>query len=739
MRHTHRKIYIVGLCITLIALSVIPVYVDAQSAGEIAARIAAGTTLAPINAALIPIMTVVAGLLGFAGLILDFIINLTVVNLSKHINELESINKIWTVIRDLANMSFIFILLYEGIKMVLGLGGSGIKKVVTNIVIAAVLVNFSLLFTKVIIDASNIVTLGFYRSIVAAGAGSIPIGLGGVFMKVLRLSSIYNAGGALGAVFGGAGGSVVLIGNTLFMLVATFVFLAVAVMFVIRYLAFILLLVMSPFFFISTAIPGLNDLKDKYIKTLTSQALFAPAFMLLTWVTLTIAADDKFLNTALSTSFIDALTKPGPNTIGVLVDYILVIGLLIQSLITSKSIATKGGMVTSKYLDKGQAYIGGAIFGGASMAGRSTLGRWGQSVAEDKDLKERAARGDIGARLKLSAGNRLATASFDARNTSTIEAVTKQTGSFGKAINTKGYRGYVADKLKAQSEDDKKRAEQFKTPEDKESLAEYEQLLKDDPSIETNKQDIRKLELDALIKQEENQIKGKVNKIKPIIDSLTKGREDFEAKKTKAEKEIVELKRLILDTSNGLNDNSDLVAQYESQLRKKESDVITLTEGLTDVTNQLRERKLELNEINKDILALQLEAKEIENKTWISPEYEKIIADAGGRGDKGKDGKTQKAVTSTSAKNILAYADRVKNKTGLFSGLPNFRIDRDFSKKRAAAVRKLTKEEDDDAKMVKLIKKMAEDEKKKTEKDAQTNTTQNQTPPQPTTPPTSTP
>ncbi len=462
MKSVAQKIFITFGCITLIMLSVIPVFVDAQTTASTVSTQLANTAgkvggvilapvLFPIIGSLYIFMSVVAALLGFSGLILDGIINLTIVDLSKNINAIAAINGTWKVIRDLANMSFIFILLYEGIRMVLGLGGTGVKKVVSGIIMSAILVNFSLFFTKVIIDASNIITLGFYKSIVSSGTGASGIttglnaGLTGAYMSALKISSLYAPGSALETIFSGLPGVFILSANSIFLLIAVFIFLSITVMFVIRYIAFILLLIMSPVYFASMAIPGLSGLKDKFLQTLISQSLFGPVFMLLTWVMLTLAGDTNFLNLSPTQTLVGALTDPGKDTISVIINYIIIIGLLIQTLVLSKSVATKGGYVTSKIIDKGQSYLGGAVFGGAAWAGRSTAGRFATKIADDKDLQRKADMGDRGARLKLAAAQFGAKSSFDVRNTKVVDKITGEVGTFGKGMpwnNKVGEGGY---------------------------------------------------------------------------------------------------------------------------------------------------------------------------------------------------------------------------------------------------------------------------------------------------------
>jgi hypothetical protein len=68
----------------------------------------------------------------------------------------QFINQGWGVIRDIANVMFIFILLYIAIRHILQMGSSNTKRLLTSLIIAALLINFSLFFSKVIIDAGNI-------------------------------------------------------------------------------------------------------------------------------------------------------------------------------------------------------------------------------------------------------------------------------------------------------------------------------------------------------------------------------------------------------------------------------------------------------------------------------------------------------------------------------------------------------------------------------------------------------
>src|SRR3990167_4837671 len=75
------------------------------------------------------------------------------------------VSKAWGVVRDLSNIFFILILLYIAVKIILDLGGSEAKKMIAKVIIIALLINFSMFFTHVVIDSSNILALVFYNKL----------------------------------------------------------------------------------------------------------------------------------------------------------------------------------------------------------------------------------------------------------------------------------------------------------------------------------------------------------------------------------------------------------------------------------------------------------------------------------------------------------------------------------------------------------------------------------------------
>jgi len=358
-------------------------------------------------------------LTGLAGVVLNGVIYYTVVEISNNYADIPAINAGWRTIRDVANMGFIFILLYAAIKTILGMG-SETKKLVVSVIIVAILINFSLFFTRLVIDASNVLALMFYDAIVPSGfvtSGNVLTqpGLSDAFMEQLDLQSLYKAANGDITV-----GSIITIGlmGSIMLIIAAFVFFAAAIMFIIRYAILIFLLILSPIAFMAFVLPALKPYGDKWKDALIGQAFFAPIYFMLIWITLSVLAGvmDSFGGVAgnTATSLGDlALTDQGVSVssgaFSMFMNFMVIIVFLIASLVITKQWADKAGPSVTK----ATKWMTGAAVGGMAFAGRQTVGRAGQAVADSRWLKDHPE--SRAARLALAAGRKTGSAGFDAR------------------------------------------------------------------------------------------------------------------------------------------------------------------------------------------------------------------------------------------------------------------------------------------------------------------------------------
>lgn len=382
------------------------------------------------------ILTMTAALLWVAGVILNFVLNLTIVEMSKNISQFDGINIGWKLIRDMMNIVFIFMLVAQGIKLIIGMSSTdGIKKFIGFLILASLLVNFSLFFTKVMIDASNAVTIGIYNAILdekpLAETGDDPQkwtnrsaiqGLSVKYTKSLGLNDIYS-GRSFSSVINGDRSSVFvsqLLGSLLF-IVTSFVFFAISIFFIIRYITLLVLLMLSPIAFMGMALPAIKQYSNQWWDSLRGQLIFPPVFMIMTWVVLTLISSPGFISTANEGG---GITIGEMSTISMLFNYIIIIGLAIFTLITAKKTATEGSALVGQLTGKVSAFAGGAVMGSAARLGRTSFGRLGKVISSNASLQTAASKNNKNVFSRIAARGALYTArtgrdaTFDLRNAS---------------------------------------------------------------------------------------------------------------------------------------------------------------------------------------------------------------------------------------------------------------------------------------------------------------------------------
>lgn len=280
----------------------------------------------------------------------------------------------WTVVRDFSNMLFIFILLYTGIMTMFG--AADWRKVVLQVVIVALLINFSLFFTKVVIDAGNVLAVGI-RSSISPGQ-SISEGLASAFQPQNFLLLV--EGDKIGA-----GTSV-----TIFFVAAVvsgfagYYFFKAALLFAGRLIAFWFLMIVSPFAFISTALPK-GNVFSKWLDTLLSQAFVAPVFLFFIYLIMqVISAGNGILEGfARNGDWFDALIGP------VIVATLLVLALK-KALKFAEGMAGEFGAAGSSFVS-GMMGVAGVATGGVAGLARQTVGRYAARKLAGGTLEEGSA------------------------------------------------------------------------------------------------------------------------------------------------------------------------------------------------------------------------------------------------------------------------------------------------------------------------------------------------------------
>jgi len=266
----------------------------------------------------------------------------------------------WTAFRDIANIFIIGIFTYIAINIILGAKEFGQKKMIASVLIVAVLINFSLLFTKMVIDVSNYTAAQIYTAAALGGtataqggqAGAATAGTSyGIAEQFMNLLDVQTFGKALKLVDDTAeakdSGWVALLHGILVMAVvlgAAMVLFYGCFLLISRMIMLIFLMVTAAVAVASYLIPdwGTSNYGFKAWKSsLIWCATFAPMLMIFLWMTLNVSYALKGKSNATLGA---ALANPvGGDNIGALFNYVMILGLLFTTFKLSSMWASKIG------------------------------------------------------------------------------------------------------------------------------------------------------------------------------------------------------------------------------------------------------------------------------------------------------------------------------------------------------------------------------------------------------------
>ena len=317
------------------------------------------------------------------------------------------IDATWSTIRDLASIIIIFFLLYESIKIIIGVSDSKVKHIIVMVAIAGILLNFSLFFAKMGVDASNLVGLAFYRAIAPSGANldlstytasstsnflTSTLTSGGIsdeFMRALKIQTAdaYQTGSTdpltiiQSALYG-----------TVLQLIAAFVFLAAAFLFIIRVGLLIVLLVFSPFYFIGLIVPKVEEKISKpWLDMIINQCLILPIFMFFMYIAMRVITNPGFQSIINPAAGSTLLQGTAAATIGMFMQYFIAITLICISLFAALKYASVGKDFVNSSIKTAKKWGSGAVSGTAGFAGRNTVGMAATKLHESEGFRKFAA------------------------------------------------------------------------------------------------------------------------------------------------------------------------------------------------------------------------------------------------------------------------------------------------------------------------------------------------------------
>lgn len=389
--------------------------------------------------------------LRLAGAFFDFLITHVIIDFKGTLDSMGATDAIktgWTVFRDFSNILIIGIFTFIAVSIILGLKEFGQKKLIANVLIVAVLINFSLLFTKTIIDISNFTAYVIYKQMAAQ---SQTFDISQAFLSPMKITSVWKdkanmtdavlrtSGSGAQAFFSGLAGGLLLLAVAAVLFYGCFLVAARAIL-------LIFLMLTAALAFATYLLPNLQNSQygwSEWWKSLINAAVFAPLLMLFLAISLSIVTAANS-NVPKNIGLGDIIADPQAQTASgngwtIMTLYLIGVGTLFLSLRFASSFAGKiSGFKMASVLPAGLAVAASRLGG---MAGRNTLGWAGQKGFQA--AQRRGWQNNALGRSFMSGLNTLQSSSFDAMTTKAAQKAVKGIGgvAFGDKLGKGGLVG----------------------------------------------------------------------------------------------------------------------------------------------------------------------------------------------------------------------------------------------------------------------------------------------------------
>lgn len=355
------------------------------------------------------IYTPTAWLLRAAGEIFDTMLS---ISLDKDFINAGFANDGWKMTRDVVNIAFIFILLYAAISTILQANTAKTRSIIIRLVIVALLVNFSLFFTKVVIDSSNIMALAFYNGITVSAPATQYAKTGtpqkNISAEIINSFnpqkligkesfSAFSRGEADNDLVGPGGFIIVILAASVINVVVAYSLLVVGFYFLARLITLWFLMIAAPVAFIAWIHPRTASYTDKWWSALLKASFLAPIFLFMLFLIIKFLIGENFLT--------DSFTSPensGTASISTFIISILIkAGIIILTIQYAVKVTKNLSSDMAKGIVNRAAGIGKfaalGVMGGAGLAARAVALRAAPAV-----VAAGAKKGVVGAGLRFT-------------------------------------------------------------------------------------------------------------------------------------------------------------------------------------------------------------------------------------------------------------------------------------------------------------------------------------------------
>ncbi len=191
----------------------------------------------------------------------------------KAIMDNDAIYTTWRTVRDVFNIAFIMVLLFSAFCTIFQVSKYGIKTIWLNLVLMALLVNFSYPIARFIIDASNMLMYGLLNNL--GGATS--------FTTLLQKSGLSGIIGAKNPE------PLYLLSMVVFTFIFAITLLTIAILLVIRTVTLAIYIIFSPIAFTGSILPGtaMAEAGNKWWTDFMKQCFAGPIIVFMLYIATT--------------------------------------------------------------------------------------------------------------------------------------------------------------------------------------------------------------------------------------------------------------------------------------------------------------------------------------------------------------------------------------------------------------------------------------------------------------------
>lgn len=323
------------------------------------------------------IFSLISAVLGFiasfAGKLMVAVIDLTISGIMPNIVEVG-----WAIIRDFANMFFILVMIVIGLAAILRLEQYDYRHLLGEVILMAILVNFSKVIAETIFNFSNfLVALFAVDSWWEIMSFLLQVSIGGLDEGV-------TAGWTVAFIQG--------LTKMAFMVVTCGTFIILAGMFTVRLVGIYVLIILSPMAYILDILPVTKDMAHKWWHTFIHYVVWAPVAMFMLRLCMLIVQDGGLAVIS---------SQEGSPMLGLTNDsifnYVVLIGFMIAAIIVAEHAGMVGGKAIVHGVEHAGHWLGHVAHGAAAR-------RWNDYTAHkysDAEAKAKASGTEVGVGAKL--------------------------------------------------------------------------------------------------------------------------------------------------------------------------------------------------------------------------------------------------------------------------------------------------------------------------------------------------